>query len=49
MKILNTVSPILMHYLTFICQKHSILHQLYASSAQYNHYINQSQVTSRMR
>ena len=27
MKILNMVIPILMHFLTFICQRHSILHQ----------------------
>ena len=37
MKILNVVISILMHFLTFICRKHSILHQMYALSATYNH------------
>ena len=32
MNILNMVIPILMHILTFIRQKHSILHQIEASS-----------------
>ena len=41
MKILNMVIPILMHFLTFIRRKHSILHQMYASSATYNYYVNQ--------
>ena len=27
MNVLNMVIPILMHILTFICQRHSILHQ----------------------
>ena len=33
MNILNMVIPILMHFLTFIRQKHSILHQTEALSA----------------
>ena len=35
-KILNKVIRILMHFLKCIRQKHSILHQIYASSATYN-------------
>ena len=41
--ILNMVIPILMHFLTFIHQKHGILYQMYATSATYNHYVSQSQ------
>ena len=48
MKILNMVIPILMHFLTFIRQRHSILHQTEASSATHNNYVNQSQLTSLM-
>ena len=33
MNILNIVIPILMHFLTFIRQRHSLLHQTEASSA----------------
>ena len=33
MNILNMVIPILMHFLTFIRQRHSMLHQTEASSA----------------
>ena len=36
MKILNMVIPILMHFLIFIHRKHSILRQMYASTATYN-------------
>ena len=36
MNILNMVIPILMHFLTFIRQTHSILHQTDASSATQN-------------
>ena len=43
MKIFNMLIPILMHFLTFIHQKQSILHQLYSSSETYNHYVNNSQ------
>ena len=32
MKILNVVIPILMHFLTFLRQRHSILHQTESSS-----------------
>ena len=32
-RVLNMVIPILMHFLTFICHRHSILHQTEASSA----------------
>ena len=48
MKILNMVIAILMHVLTFIHQMHSILHQMQASSAMYNHYVNKAQATSLM-
>ena len=37
-----------MQVLTFIYEKHGILHPVYASSATYNHYVNQSQATSLM-
>ena len=45
MKILNMVIPIRMHFLTFIRQRHSILHQTEALSATQNSYVNQSQAT----
>ena len=48
MKILTMVIPILMHFLTFIQQRHSILHQTEALSAMCNNYVNQSQATSLM-
>ena len=48
MKILLMVIPILIHFLTFIHQRHSILHQTKALSAMYNNYVNQSQATSLM-
>ena len=48
MKILNMVIPILMHFLTFIRQRHSILHQTEALSATWNNYVIQSQATSFM-
>ena len=35
-----------MPFLTFIPQKHNILHQMYSSTATYNHYVNQSQANS---
>ena len=37
-----------MHFLTFIRQRHSILHQTEASSATYHNYINKSQAMSLM-
>ena len=40
MKILNMVIPILMHFSTFIRQRHSILHQTEASSATQNNDVN---------
>ena len=46
MNILNMVIPILMHFLTFIRQIYSILHQTEASSATKNNYVNQSQAMS---
>ena len=48
MNILNKVTPILMHIVTFIRQRHSISHQTEASSATQNNYVNQSQVSSLM-
>ena len=42
MKILNMVIPNLMHFLTFIRQKHRILHQTEASSTTQKNYVNQS-------
>ena len=48
MKILNMVIPILTQFLTFIRQRHSILHQTKALSATQNNYVNQSQATSLM-
>ena len=46
MNILNMVIPILMHFSTFIRQRHSILHQTEASSVTQNNYVTQSQATS---
>ena len=40
--------PILMHLLTFIRERHNILHQAEASSATYNNYVKQSEATSLM-
>ena len=37
-----------MHFLTFIRQRHSILHQTEASSATWSNYFNQSEATSLM-
>ena len=48
MKIMNMVIPTLMHFLTFIRERHSILHQTEALSATWNNYVNQSQATSLM-
>ena len=45
MNILNMVIAILMYFLPFICQRHSILHQ---TKATLNNYVNQTQVTSLM-
>ena len=48
MNILNMVIPILIHFLTFIHKRHSILHQTEPLSATQINYVNQSQVTSLM-
>ena len=45
MNIFNMGIPILKHFLTFILQRHSILHQTEASSAMQNNYVNKSEVT----
>ena len=43
------VIPIIMHFLTFIRQRHSILHQTEAASATGNNYVNQSQAMPLMK
>ena len=45
MNILNMAIPILMHILTFICQRPNVLHQTEALSATENNYGNQSQAS----